>query len=57
MSAGARVLGFDLWLEEVGRKRPSKVFVRIRGSKNIMSGETYVMAVKILYRGKNCLGE
>ena len=40
--AEARVLGFDLWLEEVGRKRPSKVFVRIRGRKDIMTGETYV---------------
>ena len=40
--AERRVLGFDLWLEEVGRKRPSKVFVRIRGRKDIMTGETYV---------------
>ena len=36
-----RVLGFDLWLEEIGRRKPRKVFVRIRGCKDIMVGEVY----------------
>ena len=39
--AETRVLRFNLWLEEIGRKRPKKVFVRIRDVKDIMTGETY----------------
>jgi len=39
--AETRVLGFNPWLEEVGRRRPRKVFVKIRGSKDIMTGKTY----------------
>ena len=39
--AEARVLGFNLWLEEVGRRKPEKLFVRVRGVKDIMVGEVY----------------
>jgi len=39
--AERRVLGFDEWLGEVERRKPEKVFVRVRGVKDIMVGEVY----------------
>jgi len=36
-----KVLGFDEWLGEVERRSPEKVFVRIKGVKDIMVGEVY----------------
>jgi hypothetical protein len=36
-----RVLAFYEWLGEIERKRPERVFVRIRGAKDIMVGDVY----------------
>ena len=36
-----KVLGFGEWLGEVEGKRPEKVFVRVKGVKDIMVGEVY----------------
>jgi len=36
-----RVLVFYEWLGEVERRRPERVFVRIRGVRDIMVGEAY----------------
>ncbi|RLG07903.1 MAG: hypothetical protein DRN68_04730 [Thaumarchaeota archaeon] len=36
-----KVLGFGEWLGEVERRSPEKVFVRIKGVKDIMVGEVY----------------
>jgi len=36
-----RVLSFDEWLGEVERKKLEKLFVRIKGVKDIMVGEVY----------------
>ena len=39
--AERRVLGFDEWLGEVERRKPEKLFVRVRGVKDVMYGEVY----------------
>jgi len=36
-----RVLALYEWLGEVERKRPERVFARIRGAKDIMVGDVY----------------
>jgi len=36
-----RILAFYEWLGEIERKRPERVFVRIRGAKDIMVGDVY----------------
>ena len=36
-----RVLAFNEWLGEVERRRPERVFVGIRGVRDIMVGEAY----------------
>ena len=36
-----KVLGFDEWLGEVERRSPEKVFVRVKGFKDVMVGEVY----------------
>ena len=36
-----KVLGFGEWLGEVERRSPERVFVRVRGFKDVMVGEVY----------------
>jgi len=36
-----RVLAFYEWLGEFERKKPERVFVRVRGAKDIMVGDVY----------------
>ena len=36
-----RILNFEDWLGEVECRRPEKLFVRVRGVKDIMVGEIY----------------
>ena len=39
--AERRVLGFDEWLGEVECRKPEKVFMRVRGVKDVTYGEVY----------------
>ena len=38
---GKRVLGFGEWLGEVKRRSPERVFVRVKGVRDVMVGEVY----------------